>query len=204
MSDSETTDDVFHMFDEKKSQQPVSTSAYASPECSDNKEGISEQKTEFSELCIQDNADDDVPCENENLNTICCKEEHLKALKDIELHLATIKRLEEQCQTLEQSKEELQSKLEMVCMFHFILNTDLINIHLQAIQQKELATKEKEATVIRYAVSEKHTIEQKQLKEQAEKKYKEAVRENEILQHKITSLNSEKARICQMLDNKVS
>lgn len=63
--------------------------------------------------------------------------------------------------------------------------------------------KEKEATVIRYAVSEKNTIEQKHFKEQTERKYKEAMRENEILQHKVNSLNSEKARICQLLDNKV-
>ncbi|KAJ8961976.1 hypothetical protein NQ314_005757 [Rhamnusium bicolor] len=36
----------------------------------------------------------------------------------------------------------------------------------------------------------------------AEKKYKESIRENEILQHKVQSMVSEKARICQMLDNK--
>lgn len=66
-----------------------------------------------------------------------------------------------------------------------------------------MATKEKEAMVIRYAVGEKNTLEQKHLKEQAEKKYKEAVRENEILQHKLSTYASEKNRIAQMLDNKV-
>lgn len=58
--------------------------------------------------------------------------------------------------------------------------------------------------VMKYAVSEKNVLEQKSLKEQTEKKYKEAVRENELLQHKLTTMNSEKARICQMLDNKVN
>lgn len=57
--------------------------------------------------------------------------------------------------------------------------------------------------VIRYAVSEKNTLEQKYLKEQAEKKCKETVRENEILQHKLSTYASEKNRIAQMLDNKV-
>lgn len=66
-----------------------------------------------------------------------------------------------------------------------------------------MATKEKEAMVIRYAVSEKNVLEQKHLKEQAEKKCKEAVRENEILQHKLTTYASEKNRIAQMFDNKV-
>lgn len=57
--------------------------------------------------------------------------------------------------------------------------------------------------VIRYAVGEKNTLEQKHLKEQVEKKYKEAVKENEILQHKLSRESSEKNRIAQMLDNKV-
>lgn len=64
--------------------------------------------------------------------------------------------------------------------------------------------KEKEATVIRYAVSEKNTLEQKHLKEQLEKKYKDALKEMEILQHKVSSSILDKNRICQMLDNKVS
>lgn len=67
-----------------------------------------------------------------------------------------------------------------------------------------MATKEKEAMVIRYAVGEKNTLEQKHLKEQAEKKCKEMGRENEILQHKLSTYASEKNRIAQMLDNKVS
>lgn len=56
---------------------------------------------------------------------------------------------------------------------------------------------------MRYAVSEKNTLEQKHLREQIEKKHKDALREIEILQHKVSSMSSEKARICQMLDNKV-
>lgn len=56
--------------------------------------------------------------------------------------------------------------------------------------------------VIKYAVSEKNVLDQKQQKEQIEKKYKEQVTENEILQHKVQVMCSEKARICQMLDNK--
>jgi hypothetical protein len=79
--------------------------------------------------------------------------------------------------------------------------------HLEArldlvIKQKELAQKEKEAMVIKYAVSEKNLLEMKHQKEQLEKKYKEQITENEIIQHKVQIMCSEKSRICQMLDNK--
>lgn len=56
--------------------------------------------------------------------------------------------------------------------------------------------------VVRYAVGEKNILREKQLKETFEKKYKDLQREYEILQHKIQTMISEKARICQMLDNK--
>ncbi|EEZ97593.1 Uncharacterized protein C10orf118 homolog-like Protein [Tribolium castaneum] len=71
-----------------------------------------------------------------------------------------------------------------------------------ASKQKELAQKEKEAMVIKYAVSEKNLLDMKHQKEQIEKKYKEQVNENEIIQHKVQVMGSEKSRICQMLDNK--
>lgn len=57
--------------------------------------------------------------------------------------------------------------------------------------------------VVRYAVSEKAVLEHKFAKELYDKKYKESLREIEILQHKLNTMISEKARICQMLDNKV-
>lgn len=57
--------------------------------------------------------------------------------------------------------------------------------------------------VIRYAVGEKHVLEEKHQKEYFEKKYKEALHENEILQNRVQKMGSEKSRICQMLDDKV-
>ncbi|RZC38278.1 C10orf118 -like, partial [Asbolus verrucosus] len=92
-------------------------------------------------------------------------------------------------------------------------NEEVINLikkcsHLESklelvMRQKELAQKEKEGMVIKYAVSEKNLLEIKQAKEHLEKKYKDLINENEILQHKVQVMCSEKARICQMLDNKV-
>lgn len=71
-----------------------------------------------------------------------------------------------------------------------------------ALRKKEAAEKEKENMVIRYAVGEKAVLQERSLKESFERKFKEQVRENEILVHKVQSMNTEKARICQMLDNK--
>lgn len=72
----------------------------------------------------------------------------------------------------------------------------------QATKQSEMAVKEKEAMVVRYAMGEKTVLEERNAKNQFEKKHKDALRENEILQHKLSSMASEKTRICQMLDNK--
>ncbi|XP_060525764.1 coiled-coil domain-containing protein 186 isoform X2 [Cylas formicarius] len=96
----------------------------------------------------------------------------------------TLRFLEEKCTRLEHFQKELESKLEA------------------ALKQKETAVKEKEVMVIKYAVGEKNVIREQQLREQAEKKQKELQKENEILQHRVQTMVSEKARICQMLDNK--
>lgn len=56
---------------------------------------------------------------------------------------------------------------------------------------------------MKYAVSEKNLLDLQGEKNRLEKKKKEALSENELLQHKLSSMMSEKSRICQMLDNKV-
>ncbi|CAH0552755.1 unnamed protein product [Brassicogethes aeneus] len=116
---------------------------------------------------------------NIKLNETICLQE-----KIIEQNSDNIKQLTEKCTHLEQVKKELEKKFD------------------SAVKIKENAMKEKETTVIRYAVSEKNVLKEKQQKEAAEKKLKEIQKENEILQHKLQSMISEKSRICQMLDNK--
>lgn len=78
----------------------------------------------------------------------------------------------------------------------------MVNIVFQATKQSETALKEKETMVVRYAVGEKAVLDERNAKHHFEKKYKESTRENEILQHKLSTTISEKNRICQMLDNK--
>lgn len=57
--------------------------------------------------------------------------------------------------------------------------------------------------VVRYAVSEKSVLDQKAGRQQAERKLQEATKEKDFLQQKLAGMVTEKARICQMLDNKV-
>lgn len=55
---------------------------------------------------------------------------------------------------------------------------------------------------MRYAVSEKNVIEQKNARESVEKRLRDALKEVELLNNKISMANSEKNRICQLFDNK--
>ncbi|XP_044736063.1 coiled-coil domain-containing protein 186 isoform X3 [Chrysoperla carnea] len=71
-----------------------------------------------------------------------------------------------------------------------------------AIQRYESAKREKEATVMRYAVSEKNVIDQKNARELLEKQLRDAMKEIELLNNKVSLSASEKNRICQLFDNK--
>lgn len=75
---------------------------------------------------------------------------------------------------------------------------------VQVTKQYEASNKDKEAMVMRYAVSEKELIDQKRERELQEKKLREITREKDLLLGKLKSMSAEKARICQMLDVKVT
>ncbi|KRT84720.1 hypothetical protein AMK59_2363, partial [Oryctes borbonicus] len=110
-----------------------------------------------------------------------------------------------QCGKYEDEIIELSKKNNILSDQHLNLSKLYESLQLKydnALKEKEAAIKEKESVVIRYAISEKHVLDQKSAKESIEKKFKESLRENEILQHKVNQMCSEKARICQMLDNK--
>lgn len=57
---------------------------------------------------------------------------------------------------------------------------------------------------MRYATSEKGVLEQKTLREVTERKLLESNKEKDLLHKKLGAMVQEKARICQLLDNKVS
>ncbi|XP_050293279.1 coiled-coil domain-containing protein 186 isoform X2 [Anthonomus grandis grandis] len=120
--------------------------------------------------------------ESKNVNELLEKLAYQQRI--IEQNADTIRFLEEKNTKQENLRKELECMLE------------------NATKQKEAATKEKENMVIRYAVGEKNVIRERQQKEQAEKKLKDAQKEIQLFQQKMQTMVSEKARICQMLDNK--
>lgn len=75
---------------------------------------------------------------------------------------------------------------------------------VQVTKQYEASNKDKEAMVMRYAVSEKEVIDQKRERESLERKLREMARENDLLLGKLKGMSAEKSRICQMLDIKVT
>uniref|UniRef100_A0A1Y1L396 Uncharacterized protein n=1 Tax=Photinus pyralis TaxID=7054 RepID=A0A1Y1L396_PHOPY len=104
--------------------------------------------------------------------------------KQLEGCFHNINELDQKCSILSETCKELQMKLELTTRQHVA------------------AVKEKETMVIKYAISEKSVLELKSARDNAEKKLKEAHRENEILQTKVSGTFSEKTRICQLLDTK--
>lgn len=98
--------------------------------------------------------------------------------------ITNMKQLEEENSMLKVKFYELEAKMDLI------------------IKQRDFSIKEKEIMVMKYAVSEKNLLDLQGEKNRLEKKKKEALSENELLQHKLSSMMSEKSRICQMLDNK--
>lgn len=104
--------------------------------------------------------------------------------KIIEIQRQELNDYEKECVNLSRDKVLIEHQLE------------------QVVKEKSLAIKEKESMVMRYAVSEKNVIDIKQGKNTSEKKCKEFSRECDLLQNKLKVMESEKSRICGMLDNK--
>ncbi|XP_043290004.1 coiled-coil domain-containing protein 186-like isoform X2 [Venturia canescens] len=64
------------------------------------------------------------------------------------------------------------------------------------------ANKERESMVMKYAVSEKQLIDTQRAREFAERRYKEIAKDYELLQNKLRQAQSERTRICNILDTK--
>ncbi|XP_043265458.1 coiled-coil domain-containing protein 186 isoform X2 [Colletes gigas] len=64
------------------------------------------------------------------------------------------------------------------------------------------ANKERESMVMKYAVSEKQLIDTQRAREYAERKAKESGKQQELLQNKLREMQTERTRICHILDGK--
>ncbi|XP_022910975.2 coiled-coil domain-containing protein 186 isoform X1 [Onthophagus taurus] len=148
-------------------------------------EGVRKDDFESESDYVNSSEDDNKVLDSE---TECEKVKVCGKCEDLEVQLLSLygrfNGLEEKFKKLGEAKEMLQSKYDNV------------------LKEKEQAVKDKETMVLRYACSEKNVIEQKYAKDALEKKHKECLREIDILQYKVNQMGTEKARICQMLDNK--
>lgn len=152
-------------------------------ECLSDSENINELNAFDSAVAASD-SDDNVIEDNKDKDNLKLLAKLDQQTKIIETQKCELNNYEKECVELSRSKLHLQHQLE------------------QVEKQKSSAIKEKESMVMRYAVSEKNVIDIKQGKNSSEKKCKELKKECELLQNKVKVMDSEKSRICSMLDNK--
>ncbi|KYM81912.1 hypothetical protein ALC53_07704 [Atta colombica] len=85
------------------------------------------------------------------------------------------------------------------------LTIDLnMSLETQEALKKECAAvnKEKENMVMRYVTSEKQLIDSQRTRDSTERKIKELLKDQELLQNKLRQTQGERARICNILDGK--
>ncbi|XP_067129441.1 coiled-coil domain-containing protein 186 isoform X1 [Centruroides vittatus] len=126
-----------------------------------------------------------------------------------------IEYFELQIDFLERANSQLQKELKEVNEKH---SDEKNEIKKQLIQVKsdlgekieklqkqyEGAQKERDNMVLRYAQSERDVINLKKVRDEFEKKLKDAAKEREGILNRIKGLNTEKSRLCNSLDSKSS
>ncbi|XP_022254998.1 coiled-coil domain-containing protein 186-like, partial [Limulus polyphemus] len=127
---------------------------------------------------------------------------------------ATLQYYEVQVEFLERTNSQLQLELadlrkKLTCQeVDLKKNIEKLKIDLgskvdKLTKQLEVAQKDKENMVVRYAQSEREVLVAKKTRDDLEKKLREIGREKENLQNRIKGLNTEKARLSGLLDRKV-
>ncbi|PNF15355.1 hypothetical protein B7P43_G00995 [Cryptotermes secundus] len=128
--------------------------------------------------------------------------QRLEADHSHEIYLVQLEALEktigQQQKELQRLNEQSSQQSEAFTQMKQNLETRLDRV----TKQYEAANKDKEAMVMRYAVSEKEVIDQKRERESLEKKFREMGREKDLLVSKLKNISSEKTSVCKMLDNK--
>nr|CAD7589027.1 unnamed protein product [Timema genevievae] len=136
------------------------------------------------------------------INKLEAENQRLEADRSHDIYLVQLETLEK---TIGQQQNELQQAKKQA----EASNRNFTHLKLE-LEQKidklmklyESATREKEAMVVRYAVSEKEVIDQKKERETLEKRLKETSKEKELLLGKLKNLTADKTRVSQMLDSK--
>ncbi|KAH8339743.1 hypothetical protein KR074_000369 [Drosophila pseudoananassae] len=124
---------------------------------------------------------------------------------DILSHVHCLAQLEEQRRSFEQQLDQLRtSNLQKDNMITLIQRENAILDKEKQAARKEMdmANKEKEATVIKFAMKEKLLIDAKKEKEAVEKQLAEAKKEVKNISTKFVAVNEEKSRMTYIIDEK--
>ncbi|KAJ9584552.1 hypothetical protein L9F63_021110, partial [Diploptera punctata] len=132
------------------------------------------------------------------INRLEAENQRLEADRSHDIYLVQLETLEKTIATQQRELQQLRDKNDAAAKSKQNVETKLEKM----TRQYETAIKDKEAMVMKYAVSEKEVIDQKKEKEQLDKKFREIVKEYDLLVGKLKSMSAEKNRICQLLDNK--
>ncbi|KAH8301218.1 hypothetical protein KR018_007953 [Drosophila ironensis] len=135
------------------------------------------------------------------------EQEQLPQSRDILSHVHCLAKQEELRRSYEQQLEQLRTaSLQKDNMITLIQreNGILDKEKLAARKEAEVANREKEATVIKFAMKEKLLIDAKKEKEAVERQLADAKKEAKNLATKFQAVNEEKSRMTYLMDEKVS
>ncbi|XP_011159280.1 coiled-coil domain-containing protein 186 isoform X2 [Solenopsis invicta] len=130
---------------------------------------------------------------------------HLKLLERMEYLKKLNRSSNNSCQETETNADALISQVENLEKTVNKLTTDLnASLDAQETLKKERAVfnREKEDMVMKYVTSEKQLIDTQRAKDSMERKVKELLKDQELLQNKLRQTQGERARICNILDGK--
>lgn len=113
---------------------------------------------------------------------------------------ANLRRSEEQCQHLHTQLAEKDMMITTLQRSCSLLDKETA----LSKRELELAQRDKESAVMRYAIVEKKVIDANMARDGVEKRWKEGQKEVEALNHKLRHMNTEKTRMCQIVEQKVS
>lgn len=169
-----------------------------------NKQVIKEEKPEeqlttisFAELRAQDEQkeeEDNVVKDTLPQNDILS---HVHCLAQLEEQRRSYERQLEQLRTANSQKDNMMTLLQRE-------NAILEKEKLAFRNEMDMANKEKESTVIKFAMREKLLIDVKKEKEQVEKQLADAKKEVKNVSTRFQAVNEEKSRITYIIDEKVS
>lgn len=154
------------------------------------KPGETSPAISFSELKVQDEADskDALPQQNNILS-------HVHCLAQLEEQRRSYERQLDQLRTANAQKDNMMTLLQRE-------NAILEKEKLAFRNEMDLANKEKESTVIKFAMKEKLLIDAKKEKEAVEKQLAEAKKEVKNVSTRFHAVSEEKSRITYIIDEK--